>query len=76
MFVVAAIVFLAGVAVVVFDIISYNNTVSQYVSQGIPAATVSAYIIPQMMPEFLQCLLFVGIAFALFGIGMGIIRYK
>jgi hypothetical protein len=68
----ASIVAIIAVALLVSNIIYYQNTVNQYVAQGYPVAEVIKQLIPsQLLPGiFDPVAIYGGIAIILFGISM------
>ncbi|WP_179632118.1 hypothetical protein [Clostridium peptidivorans] len=71
MYVVASIVAIAGVTILVNNIILFRNTVNQYVAQGFDYAMVAKQLIPvQLLPGICEPVaLYGGMSFALLGIG-------
>jgi len=71
MYIIALIVAIAGVTLLVNDIILFRNTVNQYVAQGYDYALVTSQLIPsQLLPGVCESVaVYGGIAFALLGIG-------
>lgn len=71
MYVVASIVAIAGVTLLVNNIILFRNAVTQYVAQGYDYAMVTSQLIPsQLLPGICEPVaLYGGIAFALLGVG-------
>jgi hypothetical protein len=72
MYVVASIVAIAGVTLLVNNIIFFRNTVTQYVAQGYDHDMVTSQLIPsQLLPGICEPVaLYGGIAFALLGAGI------
>ncbi|MHC1719708.1 MAG: hypothetical protein AB9844_03275 [Clostridiaceae bacterium] len=55
LFVAAAFIFIVGTALLVNNVLLYNDSVSQYVAQGYSIDTVVAYYLPsQLMPGVLE----------------------
>lgn len=71
MYVVASIVAIAGVTLVVNNIILFRNTVNQYVAQGYDYKMVTSQLIPsQLLPGICESVgIYGGMAFALLSIG-------
>ncbi|WP_186428610.1 hypothetical protein [Clostridium sp. BSD9I1] len=71
LYIIALIVAIAGVTLLVNNIILFRNTVNQYVAQGYDYALVTSQIIPsQLLPGVCESVaVYGGIAFALLGIG-------
>lgn len=71
MYIIAFIVAIAGVALLVNNIILFRNTVNEYVAQGYDYALVTNQLIPsQLLPGVCESVaVYGGIAFALLGIG-------
>lgn len=71
MYVVASIVAIAGVTLLVNNIILFRNTVNQYVAQGYDYNMVTSQLIPsQLLPGICESVgVYGGIAFALLGVG-------
>ena len=71
LYIVAAIVFLVGVATLVNNVMNYNSIVASYVAQGYPAEVVTKQLIPgTLLPGIFEPVaLYFGLACALFGIG-------
>lgn len=64
-------VILIGIAALINNVMLYNNTISQYVSQGYPAAAVIKQLLPQqLLPGIFEPVaVYGGIAAVLFGCG-------
>lgn len=71
MYVVASIVAIAGVTLLVNDIIFFRKAVDQYVAQGFERSMVTSQLIPsQLLPGICETVaVYGGIAFALLGVG-------
>lgn len=71
LYVAASVVAILGVAMVVNNTLLFANTVTQYVTQGYPTATVMNQLIPtQLIPGTIEPIaVYGGIAFILLGIG-------
>lgn len=76
LFVAAAIIAILGTALLISNVLLYNNNVTQYVAQGNPISTVTAQLIPsQLIPGIFEPIcIYWGIALLL--IGAGIINQK
>lgn len=72
LYIVASVVALAGVALLVNNVILFRDTVNQYVAQGYPVTTVIKQLIPaQLLPGVFEPIgIYGGIAFILLGAGM------
>lgn len=71
LYIAASIIALAGVALLVDNIMIFRKAISEYVAQGYPIDTVTNQLIPsQLIPGvFEPVAVYGGIAFILFGIG-------
>lgn len=72
LYVAALVVFLAGAALLITNILNYNSTVAAYVKQGYQLAAVTKQLIPQqLLPGIFNSIgIFGGIACAIMGIGL------
>jgi hypothetical protein len=71
MYIASAFIAVVAVALLVNNVLYFNNTISQYTTQGYPYEMVAKELIPgQLLPGIFQPLSILGIAVILYGAGL------
>lgn len=71
MYIASAFIAVIAVALLVNNVVYFNNTISQYTTQGYPYEMVAKELIPgQLLPGIFQPLSILGIAVVLYGAGL------
>ncbi|RJE47016.1 hypothetical protein A7K50_05560 [Dehalobacter sp. MCB1] len=71
MYIASAFIAVIAVALLVNNVLYFNNTISQYTTQGYPYEMVAKELIPgQLLPGIFQPLSILGIAVILYGAGL------